>query len=189
MILDGHIHMDYIEDVNISDIQEKLLTSLNLAGIYGGLVISPAPSSENSHKPIKRINQVVTLTENHQHLYPFYWIDPTEEDALDQVDMAQEMGIDGFKVICNHFFPGDSRAMKAYEKIALNSKPMLFHSGILWDGTPSSKYNRPIEFECLLEIPNLKFSLAHVSWPWTDECIAVYGKMANSMRSDSVTCE
>jgi len=56
----------------------------------------------------------------------------------------------------------------------------LFHSGILWNGEPSSKYNRPAEFEPLFHIEGLKFALAHVSWPWCDECIAVYGKFLNS---------
>jgi predicted TIM-barrel fold metal-dependent hydrolase len=32
-----------------------------------------------------------------------------------------------------------------------------------------------VEFEPLLEIPNLRFALAHVSWPWCDENLAVYG--------------
>lgn len=45
---------------------------------------------------------------------------------------------------------------------------------------PSSQYNRPSEFEPLLEINGLKFSLAHISWPWCDELIAVYGKFLNA---------
>jgi predicted TIM-barrel fold metal-dependent hydrolase len=32
-----------------------------------------------------------------------------------------------------------------------------------------------VGFEPLLEIPNLRFALAHVSWPWCDENLAVYG--------------
>lgn len=70
--------------------------------------------------------------------------------------------------------------MEVYKAIAHYKKPILFHSGILWDGQPSSPYNRPAEFEVLLEIPGLKFCLAHVSWPWVDECIAVYGKFLNA---------
>ncbi len=35
----------------------------------------------------------------------------------------------------------------------------------------------------LLSINNLRFALAHISWPWTDECIAVYGKFCNVSRN------
>ena len=27
-----------------------------------------------------------------------------------------------------------------------------------------------------MDYPDIRFALAHVSWPWTDECIAVFGK-------------
>ena len=29
--------------------------------------------------------------------------------------------------------------------------------------------------------PGLRFALAHISWPWCDECIAVYGKLLNAI--------
>lgn len=59
-------------------------------------------------------------------------------------------------------------------------KPVFFHSGILWDGQNSSKYNRPANWEALINIKGLRFSMGHCSWPWTDECIAVYGKFLNA---------
>jgi predicted TIM-barrel fold metal-dependent hydrolase len=72
--------------------------------------------------------------------------------------------------------------MPVYNKIAQLSKPVMFHSGILYDGkNASGNYNRPCNFEGLLSVEKLRFSLAHVSWPWTDECIAVYGKFNNAL--------
>ncbi|MBR2983089.1 MAG: hypothetical protein IKC80_07645, partial [Kiritimatiellae bacterium] len=32
-----------------------------------------------------------------------------------------------------------------------------------------------------LAVPGLRFALAHISWPWCDECIAVYGKLLNAI--------
>jgi hypothetical protein len=63
---------------------------------------------------------------------------------------------------------------------------MLFHSGILYDGRDTSRYNRPAEFECLLDVPGLRFAMAHISWPWCDEMIALYGKFqaAHGSRAD-----
>ena len=31
-----------------------------------------------------------------------------------------------------------------------------------------------------MAVDGLRFALAHVSWPWSDECIAVYGKFLNA---------
>jgi predicted TIM-barrel fold metal-dependent hydrolase len=82
------------------------------------------------------------------------------------------------------------RAMDIYRRIVAHGRPILFHSGILSDTTPSGRYNRPVEFECLLEVDGLRFALAHMSWPWCDELIAVYYKFgeARQMSSD-VTAE
>ena len=73
--------------------------------------------------------------------------------------------------------------MKVYAAIAEADRPILFHSGILWDGRPSSVNCRPVGFEVLLEVPGLRFALAHVGWPWCDELIAVYGKFRMARRA------
>jgi len=65
--------------------------------------------------------------------------------------------------------------MQVWERIAKTGKPILSHSGILYGNGPWSQYNRPVGFEPLFEIPRLRFALAHVSWPWCDENLAVYG--------------
>jgi predicted TIM-barrel fold metal-dependent hydrolase len=66
--------------------------------------------------------------------------------------------------------------MALLRKIASLNVPVIFHTGILWDGNVSSSYNRPINWEALIEIEGIRFSMGHCSWPWVDECIAVYGK-------------
>ncbi len=183
MIYDGHIHItdDKVESC-------KLMKNLKKVGIDGGILLSIPPENYIIHFPLynkisytnfKRLENLMEWVKDYPDLYPFYWIDPMEEDALDQVKLAKEYGVDGFKVICNRFYPGDPRALEVFRSISQLDKPILFHSGILWDGTASSKYNRPAEFEALLEVKGLRFALAHVAWPWHDECIAVYGKIRN----------
>ena len=114
-------------------------------------------------------------------LYPFYWIDPGADNAVELVDMAVEKGIYGFKVIRGAEMPVDPKSLKAYRRMAEHGKPITFHTGILWDGRDSSDYFRPANWEGLLDAPHLRFALAHVSWPWCDECVAVYGKMLNAI--------
>lgn len=183
MILDGHIHIrDLAQDRN------GFLQHLGRAGVQGGIVISLPPSAfpavAPSLPPLARMNNVLFWCAATEHFYPFYWIDPMEADAADQVAMAVDKGAMGFKIICDRYFPGDKRAIEIFTAIAKTNRPILFHSGILWDGKPSSPYNRPSEFEVLLMVKGLRFSLAHISWPWCDELIAVYGKFLNAYMSD-----
>ncbi len=184
MILDGHIH---IEAKKIDT--DGLMENLKQAGVDGGIIISLPPQSftfdGKADTPEERIANLLEWTKGVKTLYPFYWIDPTEDDAERQIDLAIEKGVAGFKVICSHFYPSDKRAMKTFRLIAERNKPLLFHSGILWGGNKfTSKYNRPVEFESLIEINGLRFSLAHISWPWCDELIAVYGKFQSAFFYD-----
>jgi predicted TIM-barrel fold metal-dependent hydrolase len=165
---------------------EGLAAQMKSAGVDGALMISLAPKCfgvwANEHTPKERIDNLFEWVGTHTQLFPFYWIDPTEDDAVDQVGLAGEAGVMGYKCICDHFYPNDARAQRVFREIAGSGKPLLLHSGILWDGKESSRYNRPLESESLLEIPGLRFALAHMSWPWCDELVALYGKFLSARR-------
>jgi predicted TIM-barrel fold metal-dependent hydrolase len=155
-------------------------------GIDGGLLISPPPACftgpDAAQDADVRLAALRAWTDGQPNLFPVFWIDPLEDDAAEQVDRAVEAGAVGFKVICGRYIPGDHLAMDFYRHIARSGRPILFHSGILWDGAPSGMYNRPAGFEALLDVDGLRFCLAHVSWPWCDECIAVYGKFQTARK-------
>ena len=188
-VLDSHIHISRGEPN-----PERLRQRMREAGVDGGVIISHSPEAYSAlgapKPPAWRLDNLFEWMAGMAGYFPFFWIDPREDDALEQVAKAVERGVAGFKVICSAFDPGDPRAMPVYRAIAKAGKPMLFHSGILWDGTPSSMHCRPVLFEALLEVPGLRFALAHISWPWVDECIAVYGKFLNARhRRPEVTSE
>lgn len=178
-MLDGHIHI-----LEGSQDRKKFLDNLYRAGMQGGLLISRPPASLATIAPAapatERLENLVYWCEAGPDLYPFYWIDPLEEDALAQVEMASQAGVMGFKVICDRYYAGDPRVLPIFQAIAEIDRPILFHSGILWDGKPSSQYNRPLAFESLLKVQGLRFALAHIAWPWCDELIALYGKFLNA---------
>jgi len=189
MILDGHIHI-----FDIRKNREGFLQQLDAAGVAGGIVLSLPPNTFGDMWPAgstaERLDNLFSWCDSQPNLFPFFWIDPLEAEALEQVHMAVERGVMGFKVICDHYYPGDPQALLVFRRIAERQRPILFHSGILWDGKPSSFYNRPAGFEVLLEINNLRFALAHIGWPWCDEMIAVYGKFLNARRHrEDVTAE
>lgn len=180
MILDGHIH--------IGSTQTKpgpFLMRMREAGIDGGLVFSAFPGNftPDARPDDERLEHVLQFCAGDDLLFPFYFLDPTAKDAQAQVDRAVEGGISGFKIICTTFYPSDARCLATLRHIASLGKPVVFHSGILWDGiNASGRYNRPVEFEPLLSVTGLRFALAHISWPWCDECIAVYGKLDNAVK-------
>lgn len=184
MVLDGHIHIMH-ESIE----PQRLLSGMRSSGVDGGIVISMPPGAFFPNGVVQpaetRLENLMRWQAQGSRLYPFFWVDPLEEDAVAQVDAAAGRGVAGFKIICDRFYPGDERVLKVCRQFAALGKPVLFHSGILWDGKPSSKYNRPVEFEALLDVPGLRFAMAHIGWPWCDEMIALYGKLASarSLRS------
>ena len=179
MLLDGHVHM-----MDLERDPAAFLAELAEAGVDGALVISYPPKCFSAVGPprpdARRLEALIRIAEAHDALYPVHWIDPLADDVSDQIDAALRAGVMGFKVICNRFHPWEETPMAVFDAVARAGKPILFHSGILWDGTPSGRFNRPAGFEALIEIPGLRFALAHISWPWCDECVAVYGKLLNA---------
>lgn len=152
-----------------------LAESLAQSSILGAVLISLQPSDGECGFRLENLMKWC----DREELIPFFWVDPAEPDAKAQMRKAIEAGVRGFKIICDSFYPGDSRCLDVCELAADADRPVLFHSGILWDGKPSSEFCRPVHFEHLLTIDNLRFSLAHIGWPWCDEMIAVFGKFLN----------
>jgi predicted TIM-barrel fold metal-dependent hydrolase len=87
-----------------------------------------------------------------------------------------DKGLRGVKLLPDHWSPCDELLFPIYEKMRELNKPIQFHSGILYGNGDSSRFCRPVLYEALVNFPGLKFSLAHVGWPWVDECIAVFGR-------------
>ena len=179
-IYDCHIHLM----PGHPDGPETFRSKAKEAGISGGIIFSMPPETtlvcgEHPMPWKDRIAHVLDFCSKLENYYPFYRIDPTQANAIEQVEYAKNAGIKGFKVLCNRYMPADG--LNTYRKMAELDMPVLFHSGILWDGGEvSTNFNRPGNFECMLEVPRIRFALAHVSWPWTDECIALFGKFANT---------
>jgi len=186
---DSHIHVFHHGEPE----PERLKRELDAAGVAGCCLFSVQPFHRFASEPPLAdpewaMDNVVAWCSASPTYYPFYFIDPVRPDACDLVDLAVKKGIYGFKVIRNSGKPCEGRAMEVYAKIASYGKPLTFHTGILWDAMASSDNFRPANWEPLIEIPHLRFALCHISWPWCDECIAVYGKLLNAIakRGDKV---
>ena len=178
-IFDMHIHT-YGPEFD----REAMLSEMEKAGVYGDCIFSPPPCEFNSKRGmpfLPRLERILAITEGYpDRLFPVLWIHPDEEGILENVKVAAERGIAGFKIICNDFYPYEDKCMALLTAIASLDKPVFFHTGILYSavGETHSEYSRPIHFERLEEIPGLRFSIGHCGWPWIDECLALYGRMS-----------
>lgn len=193
MRFDCHVHTRP-NSIRYGDIEhfnhKEFMGDLKKAGLDGAAIYSLSPKMFGEYSLEFRMNSALEICKASENLFPFFWINPLEEGALEQVDIAVEKGYDAFKMIPTFYRIDSDEAMAVIEKIASVGKPIMFHTGISWDGENSSDHHRPGNYEALIHIPNLKFCLAHISWPWTDECIAVFGKFRASYRSNpSVSCE
>lgn len=179
-IFDVHVHA-----YNTPKKPNELFKEMDKAGIYGCCLFSNCPK-ENDQKLgtsfEERLDEVLSWQKGYEdRIFPVLWIHPFEEEAIKKVKIAVERGICAFKIICNNFFVNDEKCIALLEEIAKYDKPVFFHTGILWDGCVSSDYNRPLYWESLINIKGLRFSMGHCSWPWVDECIALYGKFLNAL--------
>jgi predicted TIM-barrel fold metal-dependent hydrolase len=84
-----------------------------------------------------------------------------------------ELGLRGVgEVVPAHWYANDPQVVRLWEALAELGMYTVFHCGIFFDGRESS-YCRPTYYEAVHLAPNFKGHLAHVGWPWVDECIAV----------------
>jgi uncharacterized protein len=184
MAIDVHIHTRGDEE------SAAVLKALDQIGLERVVLLAVPPhrndwgDAASSHRA--SIDQLAALVAaDPERLIGFAWIEPTLPDALEGIDYAlEEKKLRGVKMIPNHWYPNDERAQACYQRIEQHGKPMLFHTGILWGLSDTSQYCRPAFFEIMLHYPGIRFAMAHISWPWTDECLAVNGKFKSNQRGE-----
>jgi hypothetical protein len=123
--------------------------------------------------------------ENADVLIPFASIDPHKgKRGVDEARrLIAEHGVRGFKFHPNAqaFYPNDRMAYPLYEVIEEAGLPALFHtgqsgvgSGLPGGGGVRLKYSNPMHVDDVaVDFPTLKIVLAHPSFPWQDEALAV----------------
>jgi predicted TIM-barrel fold metal-dependent hydrolase len=123
-----------------------------------------------------------------ERIIGFAWIEPRLSGAPDETQRAiADCGLKGVKMIPHHWYPYDEAIFPVYEKVQELGVPIIFHAGILFGFMDSSRFCRPVHFEALLHFPGIKFALAHIGWPWTDECIATAGRFRAALRRRETT--
>ncbi|CAN5832216.1 4-hydroxyphenyl-beta-ketoacyl-CoA hydrolase [soil metagenome] len=116
---------------------------------------------------------------------PFASIAPTRGAAgiAEARRLVTDHGVCGFKFHPNlqAFFPNDRSAYPLYEAISALGVPALFHSGqsgigagLRGGGGIRLKYSNPLHLDDVAaDFPDLQIIVAHPSFPWQDEALAV----------------
>ncbi|MEL6809444.1 MAG: amidohydrolase family protein, partial [Pseudomonadota bacterium] len=123
--------------------------------------------------------------ENSDVLIPFASIDPWKGKmgVREARRLIREFGIKGFKFhpTMQGFYPNDRIAYALYEAIEAEGGIALFHTGQtgVGSGMPGGngmrlKYSNPMYMDDVaVDFPDLKIILAHPSFPWQEEALAV----------------
>ena len=155
------------------------LEKIALMSWYGG-------SLEEQSANIDAVAEV--LAEAPERIYGLAWIEPRHKTPLDYLEkVIADKKYRGFKMIPNGWYPCDEQLFPYYRKMVELNAPCLFHSGILYFPTYSSKHCRPVYYEDLIKVDRFRFALAHISWPWTDECLALFGQWRSSRRKGTTS--
>jgi len=123
--------------------------------------------------------------DNSDIVIPFASIDPHKGKmgAREARDLVENYGVKGFKFhgIMQDAHPADRMAYPIYEVIAEHKLPAIFHTGHSGMGTGMRggggvrlKWGQPMLIDDVaVDFPDIKFILAHPSWPWTDESLSM----------------
>ncbi len=141
--------------------------------------------AEVGHWRIANEEVAEVAAENSDVLIPFASIDPArgKMGVREARRLIAEYGVRGFKFhpSAQGFFPDDRKAYPLYEVIAEAGLPALFHTGQtgVGAGMPGGmgiklKYSNPIYLDDVAaDFPTLTIVMAHPSFPWQDEALAI----------------
>lgn len=157
---------------------EQVLRAMDAAGIDRINLFSRYPEAGTRQDARAAFHHIAGVQAvDPERIWGLAWANPRVPGIVEEVEHALVDGrLHGIKMIPDHWAPTDEMLFPLYEKARQLGKPIQFHSGILYGFGDSSRFCRPVLYEALVNFPGLRFSLAHISWPWVDECIAVFGR-------------
>jgi|HubBroStandDraft_5_1064220.scaffolds.fasta_scaffold15779_4 predicted TIM-barrel fold metal-dependent hydrolase len=151
-----------------------------------GAVIFPVDcEAEMGHTRIANEEVAEVAAEHADVLIPFASIDPAKGKmgAREARRLIEDYGVRGFKFHPSQqgFYPNDRKAYVLYEAIAEAGLPALFHTGQTGAGAGAPggmgvrlKFSNPMYLDDVAcDFPNMPIIMAHPSFPWQDEALAV----------------
>ncbi len=149
------------------------------------VVFTVDAEAATGHPPISNEEIAIACAEHADVLIPFASIDPTKgkPGARETRRLAEQFGVRGLKFhpSLQGFFPNDRVAFPLYEALQELGLPAIFHTGqtgigarIRGGGGIRLKYSNPMCIDDVaVDFPDLRIVMAHPSFPWQDEALAV----------------
>jgi predicted TIM-barrel fold metal-dependent hydrolase len=149
------------------------------------VVFTVDAESATGHPAISNEEIAVAAAEHSDVLIPFASIDPAKgpAGAREARRLVESFGVRGFKFHPNlqGFLPNDRMAYPLYEAIQTLGLPAIFHTGqtgigarVRGGGGVRLKYSNPMCLDDVaVDFPDLRIVMAHPSFPWQDEALAV----------------
>ena len=179
MIIDGHVHTWGGEDGG------EILKALDHAGLDGALLISPygGEDAAQHREMLNAFSHVVRA--DPERLFGFAWMNPFREGAEEEISwVAEEFGLTGIKLMPRRWYPYEEELFAFYSRVEEAGLPLLWHTGVLWNYLDSWRFCRPVYYEVMLNFPRIRCALAHVGWPWVNECLAVAARMTEGAKAE-----
>lgn len=151
-----------------------------------GAVIFPVDAERETGFRRYNNEEMAELAAEHSDvLIPFASIDPAKGKvgAREARRLVEHFGVRGFKFhpTMQGFYPNDRSAYVLYEAIQECGVPALFHTGQTAVGAGMRggnsmrlKYSNPIYLDDVAaDFPDMQIVMAHPSFPWQEEALAV----------------
>jgi len=112
-------------------------------------------------------------------------VDPLRDvyESVQEIDRCgRELGMKACKLYptYDHFDPRDRRLEPIYEKLVELDMTMQVHMGWTPCCNAPMKFQQPHLLDDVAQrFPNLRIVVAHMGWPWTEECMALVAKWEN----------
>ena len=192
-VFDGHMSLpEHLMSGSAAyfKVAERTRTVAEIAAYYrerrmAAVVFTVDAGSATGHPPIASEEIAEACAEHADVLIPFASVDPWRgKAAVRQArSLLEKHGVRGFKFhpILQAFHPNDPVVYPLYEVLAEHGAIALFHSGQtgIGAGLPGGggirlKYANPLLVDDVAaDFPELPIILAHPSFPWQDEALAV----------------
>jgi predicted TIM-barrel fold metal-dependent hydrolase len=201
--VDVHVHVEVGADGHLSlpehlmsgsaayfKTQERTATIPEIAAYYrerrmAAVVFTVDTETATGHPPISSEEIADACAEQADVLIPFGSVDPWRgKAAVKQArTLIEQHGVRGFKFhpSLQAFHPNDPFVYPLYEVLAEHGVVALFHSGqtgigagVRGGGGIRLKYANPLALDDVAaDFPDLPIIIAHPSFPWQDEALAV----------------